>query len=185
MGHANLAAPVSCLFFKTTCQIQKPSKIHRNKTCQFQSLDICARQFLWLSAGEKIGILPSWRLQSVTSSWVWFKWTTYRFSVGITHTRATQFPHRICVLIPEWTQLRAWKRAFWIGGPWAWEVFSKSFFIWRDFPLGPLNLTACLWVWAWPCFRLSFTAWQNKPGYQWNRKLHSSWKLLTFSSFNH
>lgn len=60
-----------------------------------------------------------------------------------------------------------------VGWPWAWEGFSKSAFIWRDFPLGPLNLTACLWVWARPRFRLPFTAWRNKPRWQGNRKWYS------------
>lgn len=152
-------------FFKPTCQKQKASKICGNNTCQFQSLDVCARQFLWLFAGEKIGILPSRRLLSVTSLWVWFEWTTYRFSAGLAHTRTAHFPRRACVLIPEWTRLRAWK---------------PSVFIWRDFPLGPLNLTASLWVWAWPWFRLSFTAWQKTPRCQRNRK----WTLV-FSFFSH
>lgn len=91
-------APVSCLVFKPTCQKEKARKIHGNYTWPFQSLHICARQFLWLSAGEKIGLLPSQRLQSVTSSWIWFEWTTYGFSSGLKRTSATHFPHRTCIL---------------------------------------------------------------------------------------
>lgn len=90
---------------------KNPGKFMEIIRASFRVYTFCARQFLWVSAGEKIGILPSRRLQSVTSSWVWFEWTTYRFSVGLTHTPAAHFPHHACVLIPEWTQLGAWKRA--------------------------------------------------------------------------
>lgn len=143
LGDMQWETPVSCLFFKPTCQKQKHSKIHGNNACQFQSLDVCARQFLWLSAGEKIGILPSRRLQSVTSSWVWFEWTTYRFSAGLTHTRATHFPHRACVLIPEWMRLRAWKRA---SRHMRWMTLSLGGFFQRVFSSGEIFHLAH-WTW--------------------------------------
>lgn len=93
--------------------------------------------------GGKIGILPIRRLQSVTSSWVWIEWTTYRFSAGLAHTRATHFLQRACVLIPWMNTAQSLETGFSAHKRWmtlSLGVFFKERFHLERFSTWPTEL---------------------------------------------